>query len=624
MRALLAAVILFAFVPAADAALTFTQAPLSPLPAVFAGSTPQGLQAADFDGDGKVDVAVMSGAAVRVYLGTGAGAYAPAPQGDIPVAGSVVRLLGQADFDADGDIDLATIQSSGAVRTLTNDGTGAFAVGGPTTPSALPFVGPAAEVRTGRLNGDAVPDVLYVGNNQLVPLFATGAGTFSAGTVVPLGPGVTGRDAALADFDADGDTDAIVITDTDIRRYLGDGMGNLTLSGAVTLSPVLNTLAVGNFGGDARPDVVVDDGLGVRTYLTTDTPFAAMENTPLAGPEKITAGDLDGNGFDDLATVESNRVLALLSTGDGSYVQVPLTAAPQQVNGHGADIADVDRDGLPDIIVSSEGNSSITTLLNRSTAQRLLGGDNMNFGAQNLGGLSGAQVKILANDGHARLKVGNVRLGGANPGQFVLTSDGCGGETLAPSQTCVVGVRFAPDEHRHEVRDAADQRLEQPDRHLGADAGHRQRRAARAGRRPGRAGAAGCRRARRCPGPGRPAGPRRRGRRRRRARRCRPRRADRPAGCGRTGRCAWPRGRHGPKGERGPDGPAGPAQVVVCKTVRGKRREIDVKCSVTAARSGTARLLRGGHVVRRVRVRAGRQVLRFRVGRPGVYRVRVR
>ncbi len=56
------------------------------------------------------------------------------------------------------------------------------------------------------------------------------------------------------------------------------------------------------------------------------------------------------------------------------------------------------------------------------------------------------EVVTVKNDGTANLTIGTVTLGGANPNQFRKrpADDVCSGKTLAPAQSCTVGVRFRP------------------------------------------------------------------------------------------------------------------------------------------------------------------------------------
>jgi hypothetical protein len=98
-----------------------------------AGMRPDGLEAWDFNGDGRTDFAVTQDnngvGLLSVFLGQGAGAFA----GPVHYATGGLNPgdLIMRDFDLDGDIDAATAnQDSANVSILTNNGAGAFVATG--------------------------------------------------------------------------------------------------------------------------------------------------------------------------------------------------------------------------------------------------------------------------------------------------------------------------------------------------------------------------------------------------------------------------------------------------------------------------------------------------------------
>jgi hypothetical protein len=67
-----------------------------------------------------------------------------------------------------------------------------------------------------------------------------------------------------------------------------------------------------------------------------------------------------------------------------------------------------------------------------------------NFGNVLVGETSGVTTFTLSNTGNGPMDVLAVALGGSNPGQFQVTSDACDGTTLDPTESCTIGVRYAP------------------------------------------------------------------------------------------------------------------------------------------------------------------------------------
>jgi VCBS repeat protein len=102
---------------------TFTLAPSAP---VLLGSDLVGEAVADFNGDGKLDVAFVdfSSNNVVLLLGKGDGTFGMPVY--IPVGQNPYAILG-ADFNSDGKLDLAVANSTdGTITLLLGDGAGSF------------------------------------------------------------------------------------------------------------------------------------------------------------------------------------------------------------------------------------------------------------------------------------------------------------------------------------------------------------------------------------------------------------------------------------------------------------------------------------------------------------------
>ena len=121
------------------------------------GTNPLSLAIADFNSDGKLDIAVANvGTAsnnVSILLGTGTGSFGPA--GSV-VAGIAPRSVAIGDFNSDGKSDLAVANAqSEDVSILLGDGTGSF---GPATNFDIgtqPIF-----VAIGDFNSDGKPDIV--------------------------------------------------------------------------------------------------------------------------------------------------------------------------------------------------------------------------------------------------------------------------------------------------------------------------------------------------------------------------------------------------------------------------------------------------------------------------------
>ena len=122
--------------------------------AVPAGDDPIGIVAADFDGNGRADLAVTNAApgTVSAFLRGPAnnGFTAEAP---IRVSASPVGIAA-ADVDRDGRPDLAVAANAGAVEILRRNAGGGF-----TRDPAIPLAGAVNDVVTADFNGDSRPDL---------------------------------------------------------------------------------------------------------------------------------------------------------------------------------------------------------------------------------------------------------------------------------------------------------------------------------------------------------------------------------------------------------------------------------------------------------------------------------
>jgi hypothetical protein len=91
------------------------------------GDSPVAVQAADFNGDGNIDLAIcINGGWLAVRINNGDGTFAS--QQTYSFYGPPVSVTA-ADFNGDGSVDLATANGSGTVSVLANNGDGTFARG---------------------------------------------------------------------------------------------------------------------------------------------------------------------------------------------------------------------------------------------------------------------------------------------------------------------------------------------------------------------------------------------------------------------------------------------------------------------------------------------------------------
>ncbi len=302
------------------------------------------------------------------------------PVGRAPIA------VAAGDFNGDGKIDVAIANSGDATVTiLLHDGNGRFR---PSAGSPFPAGPHPNDIAVADLNHDGKLDLAFANHDStfLTVLLGDGAGGFAPAPSSPVRVDVKPHPhgIALADFDRDGHLDAVVESwaDDRIELFRGDGKGGFASPGtkfAVNGRRPYERLRAADMNGDGISDVVttnfeshnvtvlLGDGKG-GFRPAPDSPFAAA-----ASPFGLALGDVNGDGKPDAVVVHysghitdasQDGVTILLNDGAGRLRETPLPGlacgqGPVQVA-----LGDVDGDRRNDIVVSNLGGG-ITLLLNR-------------------------------------------------------------------------------------------------------------------------------------------------------------------------------------------------------------------------------------------------------------------
>jgi VCBS repeat protein len=254
-------------------------------PALSVGST-SSVGAADFNGDGRVDIAATSlnGSTVATFLrnATNTGFTQEVPAS---ATGAGPRDLVAADFNADGRPDLAISNlNAGSVTVLLRQPAGGFA----SESAAIPVGASPEGIDAADFNGDGLPDiaVAVLGTNTVNVLVRQAGGGFAAEAPIPVGAGALGL--ATADFNADGRPDLAVTSNTAglVTVLLRQAGGGFVADGAPLAAATANGVAAGDFNGDGKPDLAVsnDTPNTLTVLLNTTTPAAPAPAPLLAAP----------------------------------------------------------------------------------------------------------------------------------------------------------------------------------------------------------------------------------------------------------------------------------------------------------------------------------------------------
>jgi hypothetical protein len=262
-------------------------------PAVTFGSggyEAMSLAVGDFNGDGKADIAVANqllqkhrfdkgDTLVGVLLGNGDGTFQTARMYNSGDADSALSIVA-ADVNKDGKLDLvvghgdANFQSRSTVGVLLGNGDGTFQTAQRYSSGGFH----ATSIVVEDINGDGKVDLLVANlglreNNWtrgvVTVRLGNGDGTFAAAHFISTSTGWPSS-IAVTDVNRDGKPDLLVKDSLGLRTWLGNGDGTFRLPGNPGTSPTAGlSIAAADVNHDGRPDVLVALGcVGVPENCT--------------------------------------------------------------------------------------------------------------------------------------------------------------------------------------------------------------------------------------------------------------------------------------------------------------------------------------------------------------------
>ncbi|MEG4083486.1 DUF4347 domain-containing protein [Microcoleus sp. POL10_C6] len=393
-----------AFRPEVLAAYSHVLSTLSEARNYNVGDNPVDMGTGDLNGDGFLDLAVVNQGSknISILLGTGTtGSFGTAttlfdPGNENPF-GVAVR-----DFNGDGKLDLAVASNPGGadpgyVSIRLGTGTGSF--GNPTN-FALNMH--HSSIAAGDFNGDGKLDLATAprfGNNDSRISILFGDGTGSFGPPVPLNTNKPKFTVATADFNGDGKLDLVTsnneVTDN-ISVFLGDGNGSfnspVNLSAGNLVGRQNHFVVTGDFNGDGKLDLAASNDISenVSVFLGDGTGnFGNATNFAVASRVfSLVAGDLNGDGKLDLAMpTGGNKVSVLLGDGTGNFANLSNFTNLETLGGNRIAAADFNADTKLDLATTNLISNDVSVLLNTSNT--------VNFGAATYSSVEGTTDTVV-------------------------------------------------------------------------------------------------------------------------------------------------------------------------------------------------------------------------------------
>lgn len=336
------------------------------------------VEVADLNKDGSPDivVALMEDSAVAVLLNDAKGNFSPA-QGSPYAANKSPNDIDIADVNGDGNPDLCIANTEVSLLTvLLGNGQGQFrqAEHSPFSVHSRPHT---HGITVGDFNGDGKPDLATDdwADNKILIIYGDGQGNFSGERFFPAGLRPYQR-LRSGDFDKDGHADIITtnLEGNDATVMLGDGDGSFhdAPGSPFPCGDAPFGVAVGDLNADGYPDLAIVDsptitavnagGDGLWILLDNGAGgFTTMKGSPFKSgrsPSRVAIGDLNGDKVNDVVVTNYNdQSVTVFYVGDGTVSATPTLKAGRRPNGIA--ISDLNDDGKNDIVVGNYDDGTL-------------------------------------------------------------------------------------------------------------------------------------------------------------------------------------------------------------------------------------------------------------------------
>ncbi len=339
------------------------------------------LQAGDFNGDGRPDLAYYGNPAELIILhGQGGGKFGDPRRINVGEAVEATNALAVGDLNRDGKDDLVLMSANELVTILQREG------GRMAEPERLPHTATRPSIlKAVDLDGDGAVDLALLdsgGDDPIRVRFSVEGGT--------LGPEQrfhieSPRAIAFAELDGQPGVELLAIESQSGRAKVftldEGGDDDAGRRGRLMFFPLPvgdargRSLAVGDLNGDKKADVIVTDPANAQflVYLQGPAGLVRGETFPnLAGGRSVAVADLDGDGTGEVIVLsEQEKQIGCCVFQNGRLTfPAPLPTSGEPV---AMDVANLDGDATPEVLYVARGKDSSNSFVLRGLKREASG-----------------------------------------------------------------------------------------------------------------------------------------------------------------------------------------------------------------------------------------------------------